>query len=172
MSEKPVNAKELSIKHKKFVEAILAGMNHTDAYLAAGYKNQDRLKLGKAAYNLWKKVEVQEEIKSRKAILWDQYKEQMDAQVADAIEARGRIINYPHMGSSVQMRAIADTLDRAGLKLPDEHRVVNKQEHEVTVKLDAMSDDSRTEHLELLNRFASVYNGGKESVAEPASESE
>ena len=127
---------KLSARHQKFVEAILAGKNHTDAYLAAGYKRRDRLKVGKAAYNLWKKVEIQNEIKRRKTILFEQYKEAMDAQVADAIEARGRLVNYPNFGSATQMKAIADVLDRAGFKPKEETDVGGtiKIDHSITLE--------------------------------------
>ena len=123
MSDRGEEEKEvkLSIKHERFVNALLSGMSRSDAYLAAGYKRRDRLKVGKAAYNLWKKVEIQNEIKRRKTILFEQYKEAMDAQVADAIEARGRLVSYPNFGSATQMKAIADVLDRAGFK-PKEER--------------------------------------------------
>jgi hypothetical protein len=142
-----------------------------DAYIAAGYEGAKKTTCAyTSASQIFRKPHIQEEIEKRREANFKEYKARMDAQIPDAIEARGRIISYPNMSSATQMKAIADVLDRAGLKLPQEHKIT--QEQEVSVKLDVMTDASRDEHLELLSRFAAVCNGGKESVAEPGTESE
>jgi len=146
MSDRGEEEKEvkLSIKHERFVNALLSGMSRSDAYLEAGYHPPSKNALWVGASRLYRNIKVQKELQRRRKEMEEEYRERMFDDVGEALDVRKLLLKSATREHSVRMAAVRDILDRAGFKPKEETDVGGtiKIIHEFVGATDGRSDDT------------------------------
>ncbi len=157
---------DLSIQQLKFIDGLLEGKNQTKAYIDAGYEVKDANVAGAAASRLLNNVKIQEEINKRLNDIKSRNKLRLYRISEAALLKLANILNeddnieiikdkkkYVKNNYLLRIKAdiIKDLLDRADLKLAEEHNI------NLNAKLESnLSEEEKNEIIRLA--FESLAN--------------
>lgn len=116
--------KELTIRHRRFINFLLSGMTQQDAYLAAGFKCQKHVAGVNAVY-LLRDERIQKELKERLDYADMVNRARLRGIGDEALTMLKEIITDKKLNPDTKLHAILETLDRINLA-PTAHHAIEE----------------------------------------------